>query len=145
MKHFFQGNSEYAMDAIALVDTTIHSMDQSQYLDLIQQAPSFSLLFSGLLSSYLFRTWERGLTAPKSVKIRLANLFIEQAKMDSQKLPNGYIKLGINLSYENLASMINTTRIPVSKIMTQFKKSGVVTKEDGSYILDIKKLKAFIP
>lgn len=141
---FFQDVSEYTMDAIALVDTVSYSMDRKQYLNLIQQVPSFSFVFSKLLTNYLFHAWGQNIIADTPVKIRLAKVFINQAANYSEVLSNGHIKLGVYLTHTELANLVKATRVSVSQAMSQFQKSESITKIGNSYILDLEKLKALI-
>lgn len=139
--HAILAEDHYPDSAATLEESTITFITKEVFLEVVQRS---TILSSRLLKtlSHEFAVLVNGLAlfAQRSVRERLALQLVvlrEKYKVDFQ--PG--MPVEINLSREDLASLVGTARENVARILSDFKDEGLLKTEGRKIIvLDIKKL-----
>lgn len=114
-----------ALTAIAVNDMVVSFIPKNEILHDLTNNPSFSLDMLQAMANEL-KSIDNTIVdlAQKSVKQRLADILVflnENIETD----PNGYI--GIVLSREDYASLVGTATESAIRILSQFKKEGLIS------------------
>jgi len=139
--HAILSEDRYPDSAAALEESTIIFISKEDFLKVLQQSDTLSKRLLKTLS-HEFAVLINGLTlfAQRSVRERLALQLVvlrEKYKVDFQ--PG--MPVEINLSRDDLASLVGTARENVVRILTEFKEKGILkTKGRKIIVEDVKKL-----
>lgn len=141
--HAVLAEDHYPDSAATIEECIIAFISKDVFLEVVQRSP---ILSSRLLKtlSHEFAVLVNGITlfAQRSVRERLALQLVvlrEKYKVDFQ--PG--MPVEINLSREDLASLVGTARENIARILTEFKAEGFLTTKGRKIIVqDVKKLVA---
>ncbi|SRR5260221_6754873 len=139
--HAILSEDRYPDSAAALEESTIIFISKEDFLKVLEQSDTLSKRLLKTLS-HEFAVLINGLTlfAQRSVRERLALQLVvlrEKYKVDFQ--PG--MPVEINLSRDDLASLVGTARENVVRILTEFKEKGILkTKGRKIIVEDVKKL-----
>lgn len=76
---------------------------------------------------------------------RVARILLNIAAEYGQDLPDGSLRISIRFTHQDIATMINTSRVTTNNIINDFSDKGIITREGGYYILkDTAKLNGYI-
>lgn len=139
--HAVLDESRYPDSAAALEESRIAFIPKEDFLDTLRQSDTLTRRLLKTLS-HEFAVLANSLTmyAQKSVRERLAlQLIIIREKYKVNFKPG--MPVEINLSRDDLASLVGTARENVVRVLSEFKESGIVeTKGRKIIVLDVNKL-----
>lgn len=122
-------NSTYT--AQALVDTTVLYISNKDFLKLLTLYPALAIKITCDASKMLLEAYDRlkSLAAEK-VEGRIANLLLELSKKIGRE-ENGKIVIEAPITRQDLAEMTGTTVETAIRIISKWKKEGIVNTERG--------------
>ena len=120
--------------AVAMTATTALSLERERYLQLIRQYPDIALRIILLLSERLQAAMKMRALAVERVDVRLANILLKLCDKVSQPIDEG-TRINLPLSRQDLADMAGTTIETAIRVMSRFRKAGLVYTEPGGYIV----------
>ncbi len=128
--------------AVAMTVTTALSIERGPYLHLIRQYPDIALRIIYLLGERLQAAMKMRALAVEHVDVRLANILLKLCDKAGETTKEG-IRINLPLSRQDLADMGGTTIETAIRVMSRFRKEGLVHTEPGGYIvvLDHERLK----
>lgn len=134
-------SERFSASAVAIDDSKVCFIPLEVFKDIIEENPkvAHSLLVS--LSQTLSETEEHLVTlALKPVRERLADALLLLRKVYGEGQPEPFT---MNLSRENLASLVGTAKETVIRFLSEFKDEGMVdTKGSQIRVLEPKRLQA---
>lgn len=130
-----------AFTAIAVSDATVSALPKEGLMQLLSSVPSFSMNFIRLLSQRLAKVEKEhaGFGHTWSYH-RLAKVLLDLGAEHGVKNPHG-AAIPLDLTQEELANLIGTTRETVSTQMSRFRRLGLVRKEGKFLLLDVARLR----
>lgn len=124
------GEGKRSDQAIALEPVQVTAIQIRGLLQLLPKKPELALdllqLVCGRLSEYQDQI---ATLAFDNVPVRLAREILRLSQVPGcreENGGNGAIRLGVNLTHEEIASLIGTSREIVTTLMNQFRKKGLV-------------------
>ncbi|QQO10885.1 Crp/Fnr family transcriptional regulator [Breznakiella homolactica] len=66
---------------------------------------------------------------------RVARILLDIAAQYGEKRPDGSVLITIKFTHQDIASMINTSRVTASNIFNDFLEKGTISRENGYYSL----------
>jgi CRP/FNR family transcriptional regulator, cyclic AMP receptor protein len=138
-------NIPYPASASVYEDSTIGIIKNSQLEALIQNNTELALkIIKVLAKKLIFAQHKIKDLAFNDVFARTASQILKLAKEYGSKTDKG-LTINIELSRQELADMVGTTRETVSRAIGKFKKEKSITEDnDKLVILNIEKLKSWI-
>lgn len=139
--HAILSEDRYPDFAAALEESKIAFIPKEDFLETLQQSEVLSRRLLKTLS-HEFAVLANSLTmfAQKSVRERLATQLIVIREKYKVNFQSG-MPVEINMSRDDLASLIGTVRENVIRVLSEFKEAGIIqTKGRKIIVLDIKKL-----
>ncbi len=121
----------------ALEETTCHFIDGREFQALMEQDPKMSHIIMNKMGEELILYQKRCVELiKKNVRERLACYFHYMAEKHSEKNSRG-IKIKLQLSREEIASMIGTANETAIRFISEFKELGLIEEEERFFhILD---------
>jgi CRP/FNR family transcriptional regulator, cyclic AMP receptor protein len=122
---------------VAIADCSLSFLSRAKFQTCIDAHPE--------LTNYLMKTLARRLreaddglaaTAFLSVRQRLARALLSIAGYVGEKNGEGRIRLRLKISQGDLAAMAGVARENVSRMMTEWRKRGIVTRSSNYYCID---------
>jgi CRP/FNR family transcriptional regulator len=138
-------NAPYAVSAIAIVDSMIYRLPFKLLEAKMQSDWSLTKSVMQIIcrKSHVFIEQVLELSFNLSIE-RVARILLNIAAQYGQPRPDGGIRISIKFTHQDVASMINTSRVTTSNIFNAFADQGLLVRERGHYILkDLEKLKAY--
>ncbi len=136
----------FPANAVAMEDSEIFKLSRRDLLKIIDRFPS--VMFS-ITSSLGERT--RGLQetlkniALERVESRIAALLVKLADKTGDGINAGEAVIDMHITKQDIAQMVGTTVETAIRIMSRFRKSGVIANKNGKIVIkDMKTLKALI-
>ena len=113
--------------AVALETATVASFRVSELLRLLQSKPEmvFNLLMIFCARAVECQEQVASLAFDK-VRERLVKEMLRLSGLGMDELKKGAVQLPVRLTHQELASLVNTTRDNVTRIMNEFRKNGLV-------------------
>jgi len=139
--HAILSEDRYPDSAAALEESTIAFIPREDFLLTLQQSPIFNTkLLKTLSHEFLVLTNSLTLFAQKSVRERLAlQLVVMREKYKVNFQPG--MSVEINMSRDDLASLVGTGRENVVRVLTEFKEEGILETRGRKIIVhNVKKL-----
>lgn len=132
--------------AVAMTETTTLSLDREDYLQLARQFPDIPLRIIAILGERLRAAMKMRALSTDRVDIRVAHILLKLCDKVGEPLPVGErvpsgektaqgVKINLPLSRQDLADMTGTTIETAIRIMSKFRKEGLVLTEPGGYIV----------
>ena len=134
---FLREAQRYRADAVALTSAVTCPMNREQFLELALRAPTFTLSFAEILAGHLFGCREQLAYASDPVKGRLTRALLEQAERFGRPSAGGWCELATELRHDELASLINATRVSVSTAFAELRTYGFVEGSQGRYRIHV--------
>lgn len=134
-------DSPYSATATTIEDSVVCFVSKSTIFKLVKQDPVLAFDIMNSISRQMGAAEERiASLSNKSQKERFAEMLLLLNEAFGQK-ENEKIKLNIKLSREEMASMIGAASENVIRLITEFKKDGLISEENKTlYILNLEKL-----
>jgi CRP/FNR family cyclic AMP-dependent transcriptional regulator len=126
------GQLVYLATATTIEDASIVRIDKQSMLRLLQDDPTFAMLFLAYMLARNVRIQEDLVDQLfNSSEKRLARILLLMAHFGKEPKPEVVIP---KISQETLAEMIGTTRSRVSFFMNRFKKMGLIHYDSGLHV-----------
>ncbi len=120
--------------AVAMTALTTLSIERGPYLHLIRQYPDIALRIIDLLGQRLQAAMKMRALAVERVDVRLANILLKLCDKAGEPIGAG-TRINLPLSRQDLADMAGTTIETAIRVMSRFRKEGLVHTESGGYIV----------
>lgn len=120
--------------AVAMTATLALSIERELYLQLIRQYPDIALRIIHLLADRLQAAMKMRALAVERVDVRLANILLKLCDKVGQPAEEG-MRINLPLSRQDLADMTGTTIETAIRVMSRFRKDGLVHTEPGGYVI----------
>lgn len=126
--------------AEALEETTAWVIERGAFYQLLTQHPGLAVRLVDLLSHRIRRLQLQVLElATQNVASRLAQALLRLGREygTPQPLPGApqAVRIGVRLSHQDLAALVGTARETVSRVLTAFRKAGLIRVEGGHLVL----------
>lgn len=143
----FFTNEFYTSTAEVLEDAVICFLDKEKFLDLLKKNPQFSLKLLEMMGHELKCAEEHSRDlAYKSAQERIIELILTLKDSYGKDQENGTYKLDIQLSREDMASMLGTTTETAVRLLTWLKDKNLVEiRQKHMFILNINGLQEMLP
>ncbi len=120
--------------AVAMSPTTTLSIERQPYLQLIRQYPDIALRIIALLGDRLQAAMKMRALAVERVDVRLANILLKLCDKVGEPIAEG-TRIQLPLSRQDLADMAGTTIETAIRVMSKFRKDGLVHTEPGGFVV----------
>jgi len=120
--------------AVAMTETTTLSLEREGYLQLARQFPDIALRIIAILGERLRAAMKMRALSTDRVDVRVAHILLKLCDKVGEKTLEG-VKINLPLSRQDLADMTGTTIETAIRIMSKFRKEGLVFTEPGGYIV----------
>lgn len=139
-------DESYPATARVMEDAKVGMIKKKDFEELVVAQPELAVRLLKLLNSRLreaqLQIKEMGLLDTHS---RTASLLLRLAKTYGVEDADGAIRFELNLNRQDLASMIGTTRETVTRVLSKFRKLGIIElKGDEVTILEPEELEGWI-
>lgn len=125
---------QHPATAVAMTDTTTLSISRAEYLQLVRQYPDIALRIIAILGERLRAAMHMRALSTERVDTRLAHILLKLCNKVGEQNERG-VKINLPLSRQDLADMTGTTIETAIRIMSRFRKEGLVFTEPGGYII----------
>lgn len=141
----FLANEPYSATAEVLEPATLCFLDRETFLHALKTTPAFSLELLEQLGNDLKHAEDHARDlAYKSVAERLVELLLSMKEKYGKPLPDGDVLLDIQLSREEIASMIGATVETTVRTLSRFKEKKLIGQNQKRMILkDPQKLQEY--
>ncbi len=139
--HALLSEERYPDSAAALEDSVVMFIPREDFLEALAMSKVLSQRLLKLLS-HEFTVLANSITffAQRSVRERLATLLVVLREKYKENFEPGMV-VEINLSRDDLASLVGTARENVVRVLAEFKEEGILeTKGRKIIVKDVKKL-----
>ncbi len=120
--------------AVAMAETTTLSLEREGYLQLARQFPDIALRIIAILGERLRAAMKMRALSTDRVDVRVAHILLKLCDKVGERTLEG-VKINLPLSRQDLADMTGTTIETAIRIMSKFRKEGLVFTEPGGYIV----------
>jgi CRP/FNR family transcriptional regulator len=120
--------------AVAMTDVMLLSLSLDDYLQLIHLFPDIALRIIAILGERLRAAMKMRALATDRVDIRVAHILLKLCDKVGEPTDRG-VKINVPLARQDLADMTGTTIETAIRIMSKFRKEGLVFTEPGGYIV----------
>lgn len=130
----FEGPPE-PYSAVALVDCQLYKIPISVFLNHLKSDMEINQAVMTILSrkASLYFNQVLGLTFG-DIRYRVANVMLYLVKMYGVSNPEG-ILIDIPFTHQDMADLIKSSRVSVSKIFHEFSTKGIIKKINGRYVI----------
>jgi CRP-like cAMP-binding protein len=139
---FLSGKDCHRADAVALTDAAACVVTPEKYRLLVQQMPRFGQIFTEILSTRLFHCREYLVSSCDPVKIRVMKVLTELTYRFGKPLQVGWYELDTELGHDDIAAMVNATRVSVTTAFTELRDRGLLEGTRGQYRLNVPALES---
>ncbi|MCL1959725.1 MAG: Crp/Fnr family transcriptional regulator [Spirochaetes bacterium] len=129
-------NHPYNASAIAIVDSEIFCLPYKVLENQMRNNWSLTKKLMQVIcqKNLIFMEQIMELSFDQS-KQRVARILLNIAAEYGQDLPDGSVRIGIKFTHQDIATMINTSRVTTNNVINSFSEEGIIIKEGGYYIL----------
>ena len=140
-------NQAYPATAIAVEDSQVGVIKNSDLEKLILRNNELALqLIKALSQRLLFAQGKIKNLALHDVTARTAETLLDLGHKHGKELPNGHIRITLDMSRQDLAALVGTTRETVTRTLSALKKDKLIDFDTHAITLLAKdKLKRLIP
>ena len=117
-----------------MTDVTTLSLRREEFIQIIRTFPDISLRIIAILGERLRAAMHMRALSTERVDTRLAHILLKLADKVGVEVPAG-IQIEMSLSRQDLADMTGTTIETAIRIMSRFRKDGLVMTEPGGFIV----------
>ncbi len=131
----FREDGRYSVTAQAMEEAVVCFLPKPVLMDYLKGYPSMLMTLVQRLSDALYRTEQRvGSLATKDARLRLVEFLLELASDEGEHVENG-IRIRLRLTREEIAEVIGATLETTIRLVSAFKKEGLLADEGGHIIL----------
>ena len=141
---FLSGRERHTSDALAMTEPVVASpVCLDKILELSQKAPNIPLALARVLAQRVqdLETQLEATTAPVTARVGGA-LYAFAERFGEQH--NGRASLKLDLTHEELAAFVGSTRVTVTNALGELRDLGLVEGTRGNYEIDMAALQGFI-
>ncbi|HZY45861.1 MAG TPA: Crp/Fnr family transcriptional regulator [Anaerolineae bacterium] len=120
--------------AVAMTAVAVLGLPRTEYLQLIRSFPDVALKIIAILGERLRAAMKMRAMSIERVDARLAHILLKLADKIGVKVDEG-VRIDMSLSRQDLADMAGTTIETAIRIMSKFRKDGLVMTEPGGFIV----------
>lgn len=115
----------------AVTDVFVHVITRESFLELMDSEPFLAVKVTKLLASRM-RDAERGILQIAGLQVahRLVNTLLYITRICGTPEKEG-IRLNVDITHEELAAMVGSSRQTVSSVLGRFKKQGSIITDKG--------------
>ncbi len=126
----------YTYTAQAVLPSTVLYMSNQDFINLSLKYPQLALMITCDISEHLLETYEvlKSIASGK-VEERIAKLLLELADKIGKETPEGYLVIEAPITRQDIAEMTGTTVETAIRIMSRWKKEGIIDTERGKIVL----------
>jgi CRP-like cAMP-binding protein len=126
----------YTYTAQAVLPSMVLYMSNQDFINLSMKYPHLALMITCDLSEHLLETYEvlKSIASGK-VEERIAKLLLELADKIGKETPEGYLVIEAPITRQDIAEMTGTTVETAIRIMSRWKKEGIIDTERGKIVL----------
>ncbi|NPB05634.1 MAG: Crp/Fnr family transcriptional regulator [Aquificae bacterium] len=126
----------YTYTAQAVLPSTVLYMSNQDFVNLSMKYPQLALMITCDLSEKLLETYEilKSIASGK-VEERIAKLLIELGDKIGEETPEGYLVIEAPITRQDIAEMTGTTVETAIRIMSKWKKEGIIDAQRGRIVL----------
>lgn len=125
----------HSVTATAVSDCMVYRISSQEFLSAIRTFPGVSMHFAGFLAemdlTLIEHLYVQSFARPHS---RVIVSLINMARQHGSRTNHG-IRIGVKFTHEELANLINTSRVTVSNIFADLTQRGLVKKISGHYVI----------
>jgi CRP/FNR family transcriptional regulator, cyclic AMP receptor protein len=120
------GGSPYPATAEALEDSSLYYIKVQELTAMLEGNPALCIRLLQILEGKI-RGLQSRLTdvLSKDMREKIINTLLSLARSNGSRIPEGY-RIEMELTHQDLASMVGTTRETVSRVISQLKREGKV-------------------
>lgn len=141
---FLSGLERHTSDAVALTDPVVASpVCLDKVLELSQKAPNIPLALARVLANRVreLETQLEATTAPVTARVGGALLAFAERFGEPD---TGRTNLKLDLTHEELAAFVGSTRVTVTNALGELRDLGLVEGTRGTYEIDIPALRDYV-
>lgn len=134
-------NQSQLYSAIAIVDCQLYRIPISVFIDKLETDSHINRSVMKILchKAKLHFNQVLGLTFG-NIRYRVANIMLYLVNIYGVQIPEG-IRIDLPFTHQDMADLIKSSRVSVSKIIKEFVDKGIIKKLDGRYVVyDLKQL-----
>jgi len=121
--------------AIALEDAKLCVFNRSQFEAMIQRHPSAATSIISYLARRLYDNMQLTVDATGApVREKVVRLLLRLAEKYGRKVPDATV-IELEITQQELADMVGASRVMVANVLKQLREEGLVTRQDGRYLL----------
>jgi CRP/FNR family cyclic AMP-dependent transcriptional regulator len=130
------GNTSYAAGAETLAPSQVSFIPRLPFLQFLRAHTDVSLRVAKHLSSELHTSWDqtRMLALAPSTEAKVAQFLIGWGAQHGTEIPEG-VRLVLNMTHDEIAKTIGSSRESVSRILGDFKVRGLIRVNRGIVIV----------
>lgn len=134
-RDLFQADGRHSVTAQAMEDTVVCFLGKSALMERLRASPDMMLDMVRRLADALTQAEQRVESlATQDARHRLAGFLLELAREEGK--PDGDMtRIGLRLTREEIAEVIGATLETTIRLMSAFKKEGLVKDADGHIVL----------
>ena len=126
--------------AQALEDTTVWAMERAAFYRLLTQQPELAVRMVAVLGAHIRRLHAQlRELGTQAVPARLAQVLMRLCRQYGEAAPREgaprAVRIPLHLSHQDLASMAATTRETVSRLLSAFRRAGLIRVEEGQLVI----------
>ena len=129
-------NQPYNASALAIVDSEVFCLPYKILENQLQKNWSLTKKLMQVIcrKSYIFTEQILELSFNQSAQ-RVARILLNIAAEYGQDMPDGGVRIKIKFTHQDIATMINISRVTTNNIINDFCDKGIIAREEGYYIL----------
>lgn len=136
----------YPANAIAMENCSVLKISRRNLMGIIERFPNLMYDITANLGERVreFHDTLKNI-ALERVESRIASLLLKLAEKTGAKAGSGEVEISVRLTKQDIAEMVGTTVETSIRVMSKFKKSGIIKDSNGNIIVkNIEALKAII-
>jgi len=131
----FRKEALHPASAVALEDTKVCCMSRETFEKIIEANPRIACQIIENLGNRLYSLWNQMAEFNvQTTKDKLLNLFVHLDRQHGKQCPEGTL-IDLNLTQQELASMVGASRVMVSQVLKELTENGDICRNKRSYIL----------
>lgn len=129
------GGDQYPASAMVVEDGVLYVIDVNNFLLLLEHNPSLSIKMLKIMEQKI-RSLQEHLSGLLSRDIgeRVWHILHGLGKASGTQIENG-IRIDVELTHQDLASMVGTTRETITRVLGQYRKENKLDIHNGKFIL----------
>jgi len=129
------GGDVYPASAMVVEEGVLYVIDVQKFLHLLESKPSLSVKMLKIMEQKIRSLQEHlsGLLS-RDISERVWHILKGLAKASGTPVENG-MRIDMELTHQDLASMVGTTRETITRVLSQYRKENKIEIHNGKFIL----------